>query len=1283
MVDLFAGALLSAIVQVLIERLACREVVDYLFGKSLVVKRLEELKVVLLSANKLLDDAEEKQLSDRNVGKWLGLLADVALEADDLVDEINYKALSNELESRHRTSKFLRLFSNSFMNGFGPEIEEVIRRLRLLIDQRDVLGLQESVQRRFLQRPIVHLVEESDVYERDFDKTFIVELLVSSDCGGRRISAIPIVGMGGIGKTTLAQLVYNDDRVDSYFDVKVWVTVSDEFDVSRVTRTILETVSSRKCAIDDLYQLLVDLREALREKRFLFVLDDVWNENYHLWDALKSAFESGAHESKIIVTTRSIIVARMVATGHIHYLSGMSEEGCWKLFSRHAFSTSIEVDAYPALREIGREIVKKCNGLPLAVKSLGGLLRPERNLSIWESILRSNVWELYEKKSEILPALWLSYRYLPSHLKRCFAYCAIFPKDYAFQKEKIILLWMAEGLLQPKKGKRMEEIGEEYFQDLISRSLFQRLSPDKSTLFMHDLVYDLATVVSNEFCFDFHYAACFIMHDLVNDLAKYVAGDFCFRLEGNNSQEIPKSARHFSYMRSDYETSKKFDSLDGAKCLRTFLPLNLSSSENFLSEKVTTDLLPSLTRLRVLSLSHYSNLTELPDSVSNLKHLRYLDLSHTGIKMLPASISTLYYLQTLKLSNCFSLTQLPSDIGRLINLRHLYNDGTNLKEMPLQICHLKDLQTLTMFVLGKGSGASIRELGQLQNLRGTLSVLGLQNIVCAKDALDISFKDKKHLKELVLEWDANAVVDDTQKERELLDKMQPHTNLKRLTIKNYGGTIFPHWLGNPSFSNIVFLSLMGCENSLSLPPLGQLPSLKELSVIGFDLVEKVGHEFCGDSSVQPFRCLEILRFADMLRWKEWRCFQRGPNCGSFPSLRELYIENCKELTGDFPDHLPELAELGIIDCPQLMVSLCKAPALCQLDLVNFREKILETIPPELSLSWLSIAENHTIVSLPDKIVYNNTLEELNISNCLSLSCLLKGDDPPPTLKVLGISGCLRLEFPMYGFNEFIESLSICFSCSSLKSFPLHFFPKLNRLHIEGCEYLESLSFPEEHFQALRSLRFVQISECHNFLSFPRGGLPAPNLTWLVVEKCEKLKSLPQGMYSCLSSLQVLRLSYCQELSSFPKGGLPSSLRSLSILSCEKLIAADEWNLQGLSLLRDFSIGVNSECEQLKSFPQVGMLPPTLTSLYISGVPNLKSLNHEGLQHLKSLKELKIHNCPELQFMPEGQLPSSLRSIQICNCHLLKEKWQGKNKNDWNKIAQDACLQIDDDVIFTS
>ncbi|CAN6692934.1 unnamed protein product [Malus baccata var. baccata] len=893
------GAALSGFFQQVFVKLDSQEVRNFIRGKKLTDGLLKKLRIKLMSVSAVYDDAEQKQLRNPHVRLWLHELKEAVLDAEDLLDEIKTEALRRKIEAEFgsSTSKVQDLISASlhaFDESVDSKIEEILERLSFIVEQKDALDLKRGSRHKISQTLLsTSLVKGSDVYGRDHEKETIIQLLLSNDVTCSKIGIIPIVGMGGIGKTTLAQLLYNDDRVKQHFELQAWVCVSDEFDVVKITQTIYASVTSQTWDTTDLNQLQVELKDALAGKKFLFVLDDVWNENYNIWDSLKHPFESGAHGSKIIVTARNDGVASTMGTLQTHYLKQLLEEDCWSLFAKHAFKdASVIVD--PNLEVIGRQIVSKCKGLPLAAKSLGGLLRSEPNVEEWENVLKSDIWEFSEAKIEILPALWLSYQYLSPELKRCFAYCSIFPKDYEFDKFELILLWMAEDLFQPQKKTRLENVGKKYFDDLISRSFFQ-YSSSNDFFIMHDLMHNSAYVysrihIADPTLWEKALLLLLLLHDLMHDLAAYVCGEFCIRLEDHDfSLDVASKGRHFSYMQySSNVHYERFDTIYEAKYLRTFI-----LGKECIRPTIRLDHLLMLQCLRVVKLRG-NDISELPDSISNLKHLRYLDLCYTPIHKLPDAVCSLYNLQTLLVSDCTYLAELPTDLRRLINLRHLDFRRTKIKKMPPHMGKLKDLQTFEgEFVLSKDVGGNIDELKGFQHLRGNLHISGLQNVTRAEDALEAKLRDKK-LSEIRLKWEVDTI--DSENDSRVLGNLQPNTNLKVLAIEGYGGTKFPGWLGDESFSNIVTLRLETCGYCFSLSALGQLPSLKRLEIYGLNGVESMGSEFYGGIKT-AFKSLEFLSFHSMREWQEW-CFPGGEEEGRhFPNLCELRLHCCPKLTG--------------------------------------------------------------------------------------------------------------------------------------------------------------------------------------------------------------------------------------------------------------------------------------------------------------------------------------------------------------------------------------------------
>ncbi|XP_034701770.1 putative disease resistance RPP13-like protein 1 [Vitis riparia] len=1229
---LVGGAFLSASLQVLFDRLASREVVKFIRGHELDDALLKKLKRKLLTVHAVLNDAEAKQITNPAVKEWMDELKVVVYDAEDVLDEIATEDLRCKIEAADTlTSMSTWVLPPLDIQSINSRVEEIIDRLDDIAQDRDVLGLKEGVGEKLAQRwPSTSLVDESLVYGRAQIQEEMVQLLLSDNARSTdAMGVISIVGMGGTGKTTLAQLLYNDQRVKEHFDLKAWVCVSEEFDPIRVTKTILEAINSSTSNTTDLNLLQVQLREIINVKKFLLVLDDVWNEDSCDWDTLRTPLIVGAKGSKIIVTTRSTKVASAMRAVHTHCLGGLSSEDGWSLFKKLAFENG-DSSGHPQLEEIGEKIVHKCQGLPLAIKAMGSLLHSKVEAREWDDVLNSELWDL--PTDAVLPALRLSYYYLPSHLKRCFSYCSIFPKDYEFKKKKLVLLWMAEGLLeQSKSKKRLEEVGNLYFEELLSKSFFQ-------------------ISISNE--------SCFVMHDLVNDLAQLVSGEFSTSLEDGKIYRVSDKTHHLSYLITEYDAYERFDPLSQIKCLRTFLPRSKYqySLNSFLSNRVLHHLLPEMKCLRVLCLNNY-RIIDLSHSIEELKHLRYLDLSMTMIQKLPESVCNLYNLQTMILSRCFLLVELPSRMEKLINLRYLdIRYSFPVKEMPSDICKLKNLQSLSTFIVGQNGGL---RLGALRELSGSLVISKLQNVVCDRDALEANMKDKKYLDKLKFEWDNEStdVGGVVQNRRDILSSLQPHTNLKTLHINSFSGLSFPAWVGDPSFFNLVDLGLQNCNNCSSLPPLGQLPSLKHLSILEMKGVKMVGSEFYGNASssntIKPsFPSLQTLRFGKMYNWEKWLCC--GCRRGEFPRLQQLCINECPKLTGKLPKQLRSLKKLEI-SSSELVVGSLRAPQIREWEMSyhgKFRLKRpacgftnlqtseieisdisqWEELPPRIQM--LTIRECDSIEwILEEGMLQRSTclLQHLRITSC-RFSRPLHSVGLPTTLKSLRIWKCNKLEFLLHSLlrshHPFLESLSIS-DVSSRDSFSLSFslsiFPRLNSLNISDFEGLEFLSISVSEGDPT-SLNSFQIIRCPDLVCIELPALESANYE---ISRCRKLKLLAHT----LSSLQQLSLLDCPELL-FQRDGLPSNLCQLQISSCNQLTSQVDWGLQRLASLTKFRI--SGGCQDMESFPKESLLPSTLSSLNIYGLPNLKSLDSKGLQQLTSLTTLSISKCPKFQsFGEEG------------------------------------------------
>ncbi|RHN65954.1 putative P-loop containing nucleoside triphosphate hydrolase, leucine-rich repeat domain, L [Medicago truncatula] len=718
----------------------------------------------------------------------------------------------------------------------------------------------------------VSLVDESVIYGREHEKEEIINFLLSDSDSDNQVPIISIVGLIGIGKTTLAQLVYNDHRIVEQYELKAWVYLSESFDVLRLAQTILKSIhcSPREFS-NDLIMLQRELQHMLRGKKYLLVLDGVRNIDGKIWEQLLLLFKCGSSGSKMIVTTRDKEVASIMRSTRLLHLYQLEESDSWRIFVNHAFRGRNLFD-FPNLESVIKKVAEKCGGLPLALKTLGNLLRIRFSKLEWDQILETDLWCLSEGENNINPVLRLSFFNLPSDLKRCFAYCSIFPKGYEFEKSELIKLWMTEDLLKCcGRDKSEQELGNEFFDHLVSISFFLSMP-----------LWD----------------GKYYMHDLVNDLANSVSGEFCFRIEGENVQDISERTRNIWCCLDLKDGDRKLEHIHKVTGLRSLMveAQGYGDQRFKISTNVQHNLFSRLKYLRMLSFSG-CNLLELSDEIRNLKLLRYLDLSYTDIVSLPNSICMLYNLQTLLLEECFKLTKLPSDIYKLVNLRYLNLKGTHIKKMPTKIGALDKLEMLSDFFVGKQRGFDIKQLGKLNQLQGRLQISGLENVKKTAHAVAANLEDKEHLEELSMSYDGwrkmNGSV--TKADVSVLEALQPNKNLMRLTIKDYGGSSFPNWVGYRHLPNLVSLELLGCKFCSQLPPLGQFPFLEKLSISGCDGIETIGTEFCGyNASSVPFRSLVTLRFEQMSEWKEWLCLE------GFPLLQELCIKHCPNWRLQFP-----------------------------------------------------------------------------------------------------------------------------------------------------------------------------------------------------------------------------------------------------------------------------------------------------------------------------------------------------------------------------------------------
>ncbi|XP_071719183.1 putative disease resistance RPP13-like protein 1 [Rutidosis leptorrhynchoides] len=1027
-----AEIVVSAVVTVLIEKLLSGELLKLPKYEG-IRSQLKKWKEKLILIQKALADADQMHITQQFDKEWLHRLRELAYDIDDVVDDLATEVIKRKLnqEPHATSSKLLKLFPACCTNLYPhnmiyghtmkSKVEDITYRLNDLADERNKLGLlgvnvkaKTGSKGKNVQ---TSLIDKSTVLGREADTEALIGKLLEDEDLNRKVSVMSIVGLGGIGKTTLAKILYNDEKVKAGFELRAWVYVSQEFDVLKISNAIYGAVFGEEKAFSDLNLLQEALQEKLSKKRFLVVLDDVWNEDQNKWELLKSPFVGGYPGSKIIVTTRKEKVALVMGSIQLNDLKPLSNEIAMSLLLYNALDEE-KFDRYPSLKVIAQGIVAKCHGLPLALVAVGRVLKIKgTSEDEWQKVLDSEIWNIGDGR-DIIPALGLSYYDLPPHLKQLFAYCSFFPKGYLFNKEELVLLWMAEGFLSQSKGynNTMESMGRDYFEELTLRSFFQ-----------HSTDYETR----------------YTMHDLMNDLTISVAGEFFFRLDDktddNDVNYDFEKFRHFSFGERSAEY-KKFKELGRSRCLRTFLPVSVGQDYWTVFNALDHVLPVSLTRLqllRVLSLTNGS-ITNVPKSIGDLKHLRYLNFSRTRIEQVPEEVSKLYNLQSLSVRYCLWLVSLPNSFAKLTNLRHLDMRNTpKLNSTPLGIGRLKSLQTLSKVHIEGGNGFNISDLKDLLYLEGHLSIKGLDKVIHTQQAMDADLKGKKGLVSLDMEWSdvfsdsRNSEVDDI--EYEVIQSLRPHNRLKKLKIICYGGMKYPSWFGDTSFDKLTELSLKGCRNCTVLDNIS-------------------------------FPSLEYLEIADMPRLEKWSNCDGDKTTGSFPHLREIDIEGCSKLvelsirlTTSVPEvnvgssnmksvkrkvSISDCEALESFNCPNtiesLNISRCSSVKSLTMEEINVGSSNMKAVTREV---YIDACHSLECYNCP------NNVEELQIYDCDSMTSLTFSTtelEVPSSLKVLRVFNCKSLKsFPLLEHLQDLTSLEVMWisDCPSLEDcFPCGLWP---------------------------------------------------------------------------------------------------------------------------------------------------------------------------------------------------------------------------------------------------
>ncbi|KAB5553469.1 hypothetical protein DKX38_010780 [Salix brachista] len=879
----------------------------------------------------------------------------------------------------------------------GHKVKELRERLDDIVSESEKFHFKvhhEEKASLIVIREPTNSSEPEIFFGREDEKKKVMSFLLNSNDEIESVSVISVVGMGGLGKTTFSQSIFNDEKVNSHFGLKLWVSVSGGF----VVENILKDVS------DQLESLESKHKEKIENRKYLLVLDDVWDsedgQDGEKWDRLKQSLPREERGNKMIITTRSDAIAKLTSRVPLE-LKGLTDKESWCLFSNKAFGPGQESNYID--KNIKKEIVERCCGVPLVIKAIARLMSSEDRAQ-WLSFVKQQL-PYRVKDDNIIHTLKLSYDPLPSYMKHCFAYCSLLPKGRQIDVQSLFQLWIAQGFIGSSSlDECLETVALRCFKSLWWRSFFHEVKKDS-----------FGDIRSCK------------MHDFMHDLATKVAGSHSIKVERGGNR-ICEWTRHVSF-------DKELDlSLPCAERLRTLVLLQGGKMNEGAWESICRD----FRRLRVLVLSGL-RIEEVPPLIEKLKHLKYLDLSNNGMEALPNSVTNLVNLQVLKLNGCRYLKELPRGINKLINLRHLdvgcalHDDDDDddddecerLEYMPRGIGKLTSLQTLSSFVVAKNWSpkskmvGGLDELSRLNELRGSLEirVTGYERDSCISEFKGAKLEDKQYLQSLAIIWG------DMGSDNDLYDKMlqslQPNSSLQDLAVVYYRGMRFPSWLSD--LSNLVRIRLAGCTRLEHIPPLDGIPSLEELCISYMGNLEYIDSEGVGGKEVSKFfPSLKKLKIVTCRSLKGWWKKSRGEMKDdsdestveeelimlSFPCLSSLTILDCPNLTSMplFPTLDGDLRLDNSSSMPLQQTMKMKPPV------YSFSSSSSSFIRPLSNLKKLDIYAIDDMESLPEVGLQNlSSLQQLGIRYCKRLESLPLHGQGMPSLQKLEIHECPRLK----------------------------------------------------------------------------------------------------------------------------------------------------------------------------------------------------------------------------------------------------------------------------------